>query len=93
MCACVRVCVEVCVLLCALWMYGQTPDETDLYPPHACIHQGASASLCPADSNGLQLADRLRTASIGPDQRFLTPIRTMPQFGPLGQEHSERHTQ
>lgn len=44
--------------------------------------RGASASLCPADSNGLQLADRLSTASIGPDQRFLTLIRTMPQFGP-----------
>lgn len=57
-----RGCVSVCgwVEVCVLWMYGQTPDETDLYPQHACIHQGASASPCAADSRDLPWADRLR---------------------------------
>lgn len=55
-CVCVVGSVEVWI--CAylyehFWMYGKTPDETDLYPRHASIHQGASASLCPADSIGL----------------------------------------
>lgn len=44
---------EVCILVCSLLVYGQAPDETDLYLLHACFHQGASASLCLADNIGL----------------------------------------
>ena len=31
---CGRGSVHMCVLVCALWMNGQTPDETNLYPIH-----------------------------------------------------------
>lgn len=39
--------VHTHVFVCGLCTYGQTPDETDLYPRHAGVHQGAPAALCP----------------------------------------------
>ncbi len=44
--------------MCTFGLYGQTPDESDLYPRHAGIHPDASASLCPADSL-IWLTDRV----------------------------------